>query len=240
MGCRTVVRGGCRWRATGTSSKPVIATSCGTRMPRWPSAWITPSAVWSLAQRIARGSFLLACLVVGAVGSSGDVAEAFVSVVVRQVMDQRSDPGPVVAPDVDGRGCGAAGQRHDRDHVGQPCDPDRRQHPVVEDQAIRLAGEGADPLCNVVVVEPDRADEQIEAAALRPHFDAAIDDVDEEEALVLTLEVSLTALSAENDADHFFQPVGQSPRGAVGHEAELANGLHDPVSCLNAWSAEAA
>ena len=57
MGWRTVVSCGRRCRATGMSSKPVTATSPGTSMPCCASAYMTPSAVWSLAQTIARGSW---------------------------------------------------------------------------------------------------------------------------------------------------------------------------------------
>src|SRR6202165_482328 len=276
IGWRTVVSGGCRWRATGTSSKPVIATSWGTRIPRCASAWITPKAVWSLAQRMARGnlrpasrkrptpapaprravvalpgrprleagaesgSLFFECArtrpVVGAVGTSGDIAEAPILVVGHQVTDQRPNPRLVVASDVQGSGRGGPGQGHDRDHVRQPRDSGRREHAVVEDQAVRLDRERGNPCRHVVVVESDGADQQVEAATLCPHFDAPIDDVDEEEALVLALEEFLV-LAPEDDADDLFQAVGKGARSAIAHEAELANRAHDPLPGLGTRAA---
>jgi hypothetical protein len=63
----------------------------------------------------------------------------------------------------------------------------------VEDETVRFARERGNPCRHVVVIESHGADQQVESATLRPHLDATVDDVDEEEALVLALEELLTA-----------------------------------------------
>ena len=54
-GWRTVVIGGVAQRVSGRSSKPTTLTSSGTRSPRRRTASYTPSAIWSLAAKIAVG-----------------------------------------------------------------------------------------------------------------------------------------------------------------------------------------
>src|SRR5207248_1018779 len=179
MGWRTVVRGGCRWRATGTSSKPVTATVSGILIPLRARACITPSAVWSLAQTIARGS-------------------------LRGVSTS-----PVTT----------------RKPPAQACDAAGRKHAVVQDQAVDLARHRLDAARHVLIGEPNRADEHVEAAPLGGHVDAAVDDVHEQKALVLVLEARFVT-SPEDDADHLFQPIGEGAGGAVGDEAELGHRLH--------------
>ena len=50
---RTVVSGGVKYCASGMSSKPTTLTSRGISRPRSCSARSTPSAIWSLATKIA-------------------------------------------------------------------------------------------------------------------------------------------------------------------------------------------
>jgi len=45
-------------------------------------------------------------------------------------------------------------------------DPDRREHPVVEDETVGLAGHGGNSLQHVLVVEGDGAHQHVEATAL--------------------------------------------------------------------------
>jgi hypothetical protein len=128
-----------------------------------------------------------------------------------EVPHQLSDPVLVVAADVQRRMGRGPGKSHDWDHVGQPCDSDRRKHAVVQDQAVRLSRQRGDPRRHVVVVEPDGADQQVESAAACPNLDTAVDDVDEEKALVFALEQRLASTPKDN-ADDFLEPVGQSAR----------------------------
>src|SRR5438552_3452861 len=155
IGWRIVVSGGWRWRATGTSSNPVTATSCGTLIPRRGGACITPGAVWLLGQTTAGG---------------------------------RS------------RGCAGGG----------------------------LLPRG-DPRRHVFVVVPDRADQDVEATALRGDVDTAIDDVDEEQAFVLVFEESFVT-AAKDHADDLLEAVRQSARRAVADEAELGDRLHHSLA----------
>ncbi len=80
--------------------------------------------------------------VVGTVGTAGEVGEVAVAMLDHQVVDERAHAGAVVAADIDGFRRGPSGEGHDRDHVGQPGDLGFREHLVVEDQPIRLAGDG--------------------------------------------------------------------------------------------------
>src|SRR5207249_691726 len=89
---------------------------------------------------------------------------------------------------------------------------------------------------HVLLANADGADQHIEAATLCRHLDAAVDDVDEEKALVLVLEGRLIA-PPEDDADRFLETVGESPRSAVRHEAELSNRSQHPLAGLRAGSA---
>ena len=144
--------------------------------------------------------------VVRAVASSGQVPDAFVTVIDHEVADQRADSGLVVAADVHGPRSRASRQGHDRHDAGQPGDPDRRQHPVVEDEAVSLPGHRGNALQHVVVVVGNRAHQDVESTTLCFDLDPAVDDVDVEKALVLVLEERFIA-ATNDDADHFFESV---------------------------------
>jgi hypothetical protein len=59
---RTVVSGGMKYAASGTSSKPTMLRSCGTRRPRSCSARRMPSARWSFAANTAVTSVIRASI----------------------------------------------------------------------------------------------------------------------------------------------------------------------------------
>ena len=103
----------------------------------------------------------------------------------------------------------------------------------MKDHPVRLPGDGGDPAAEVLLVDPDRAHQDVEAPALRGDLDAAVDDVDEEEALVLVREGDLVA-PPEDDADHLFEAVGERPGGSVWHEAELADRQEHALAGLGA------
>jgi len=86
-----------------------------------------------------------------------------------------------------------------------------------------VAADGGEPRRHVLLVDADGADQHIEAAPLCGDFDATIDDVQEEEALLLVLEGHLAA-APEDDGDHLFEVAGERSRGAVGHEAKRPHG----------------
>jgi len=73
---------------------------------------------------------------------------------------------------------------------------------------------------------------------LRLGLNPPIDNVDVEKALVLVLEERFVA-TPKDDADNLFESVGQGPRRAVGHEAELANRAHHLLARLGTRSPEA-
>ena len=152
-----------------------------------------------------------------------------------EMPDQRAHASLVVAPDVHRPTHGSPGQGDDGDRGGQPGDAGRGQQAVVQDEPVRLAGDAGDASGRVFVVEPHRAHQHIEAAALRGDVDAAIDDVDEEKAFVLVLEVGFVA-AAKDDPHDFLQPVGERTRRTVGHEAELGHGSHDALTGARAGS----
>ena len=167
-------------------------------------------------------------VVVRAVDAPGQVAELVVAVVEHEVAYELAHALVVVAAHVHRAGHRRPGQRHDRNQRCQPGDAGRRDHAVVEDQAVGLAAHSGHACLDVAVVEADRPHEDVEALAPGGQVDAAIDDVDEEEALVLVGEGRLIA-SPEDHADDLLQAVGQRARRAVGHESELAHGLEDAV-----------
>ena len=99
----------------------------------------------------------------------------------------------------------------------------------MQDQPVRLAGDGGDPGHHVFLLHAHRTDEHIESTTLSRNFDAAIDDVHEQKVLLLVLERHLTA-APEDDGDHFLEVAGQRSSSAVGHEAERANGAQHPFA----------
>ena len=271
MGWRTVVSCGRRCRATGMSSNPVTATSPGTSTPRAASAYITPRAVWSFAQAIARGS------VVRLVDQPVDHPRAAEREVVAAPLRDRSSelrarpghlglerllPGQVVRavgmPGQVGRRCRSHGQltrcrassriparlsprtfavvsgrqarqRDDRHLPGKPGELVRLEYPVVQDQAVALAGQREDPLARVMVADVHGPDQQVEPVPLRHHLDAAVDHVGELQALVLVGEEALAGLAPGNapdgNADDFLEPGAQRAGGAVRREAQLGHRL---------------
>src|ERR1035441_2231711 len=262
MGCRTVVSWGRRCRATGMSLKPVTATSLGTSMPRWPSAYTTPSADWSFAHAMASGRTCRAARrptpahhppralvvrardgiwqdvpggqqpvddagaarcgvtvrrggtalplravhdgraalgdlglegraagqVVGAVNVAAQVGKGAVAVVTDQVASQVPHARRIVAVHVGGALRGTSGEGDDRDLPGEPLELTGIQHPVVQDQAVALTGQGEDPPAVVVVVHVDGADQQVVVAALGGNLDASVDEVGELQALLFVLD----------------------------------------------------
>jgi hypothetical protein len=100
----------------------------------------------------------------------------------------------------------------------------------VKDEPVSLARERADPRRHVVVAEPDGTYEQVESMSLSSYLYAPIDDVDEEKALVLTLEKRFACRPPKDDPDHLFEAVGKRSRRPVAHEAELPHRTHDPVA----------
>ena len=140
-----------------------------------------------------------------------------------QVVDQRPDAGSVVAANVDRFRRRRSGEGHDRDHVGEPDDFWLRKHLVVEDEPVRLAGDGGEPCRHVLVIGADGADEHVEPATLGGDLNAAVDDIKEEQALLLVLEGHLTA-ATEDNGDHLFEVVGEGAGRSIGDEAEGPNG----------------
>ena len=174
--------------------------------------------------------------VVGGVGMAGHVGDRGVAVIVDQVPGELGHPGSVVAAHV---GCGLGGDSRHRDdrHVpGQLGEPARLEHAVVQDQPVALARHRHDPPVRVVLVDVDRADQQVVAAALRRDLDAAVDDVGELQALVLLGERAFARLapgdSAEDHADDLLEPGAERSGRAVRDEPELGDGLQHPVPGL--------
>ncbi len=156
--------------------------------------------------------------------------------IVDQVPGELGHPGSVVAAHV-GRGLGGDSRHRDDRHVpGQLGEPARLEHAVVQDQPVALARHRHDPPVRVVLVDVDRADQQVVAAALRRDLDAAVDDVGELQALVLLGERAFARLApgdpAEDHADDLLEPGAERPGRAVRDEPELGDGLQHPVPGL--------
>ncbi|HEY4460725.1 MAG TPA: hypothetical protein VGN81_40875, partial [Pseudonocardiaceae bacterium] len=64
-------------------------------------------------------------------------------------------------------------------------DADRAEHLVVQDHAVAFACQRRDPALRAVVVDVDRAHQQVEPACSRARLDAAVEHVGEHQALVL-------------------------------------------------------
>ena len=171
--------------------------------------------------------------VVRAVGVPREVGEVPVSMVTGEVVDQGAHSGIVVATDIHRRPGWAARQRDDRDHLRQPGDAHRRQHPVVEDDAVRFAGDARDPRGRVRVVDADRAHQDVVAPALRRNLDTAVDAIDEQQALVLVLEGGL-ATTPEDDAHHLLETVGEGSGRRVWNKAELPDRAHHALARVRA------
>ncbi len=111
--------------------------------------------------------------------------------VAQQVPGQRAHARLVVAVHVTVVGVADVGQRHDRHSPGELSSCVWSQHPVVQDQSVTLAGQGEQPRPDVVIIDVDRAEQQVEAPPLRRELDAAVDHVGELQALVLLGEAAL-------------------------------------------------
>ena len=136
--------------------------------------------------------------------------------------------------------------------------------PVVQDQAVALARDREDPAARVVVGDVHRAQQQVEAAALRRPLDAPVEHVVELQRLGLVGErvvaeqpggVPRAAAPAGSTgggigepadsgrridhADDFLQPDRQRAGGAVGYVAEFGDRPLHPVPDLGARVAAA-
>src|SRR5205814_5155690 len=158
------------------------------------------------------------------------------AVVFDQVPDQRAHARLVVAANVHRALLRASGQRDDGDRLGELADGGGGQHAVVEDHAVGLAGDGRNAGGDLLVGVTDRAHQHVEAAALRGDVDASVDDVDEEEAFVLALEVGLLSPS-EDDPHDFLQAVGERPGRTVGDEAKLLDRANHALAGVGARAA---
>ena len=173
---------------------------------------------------------------VRAVDVAPDVADRAVTVVVQQVPGQVPHAGRVVTAHVGGRRRGHPGHRDHRDLAGQPFELVGFQHPVVQDDPVALAGQRQDAATRVVLVQVDRADQDVETAALRRLRDTPVDHVGELQAVFLVGEQVLGVPGRpgepDDDPGDFLQPHAQCPRRAVWDEAQLGHGLQHAVPGL--------
>ena len=145
-------------------------------------------------------------------------------------------PAGVVAAHVRGGLGGYAGQRDDRDLPGQPVQLARLEHPVVQDQAVALAGQRQDP-----AAAPWSFTSTERISRLKPGSWAATSMP----RLIMSGNCRLSSSSGEDaladlgrrrppddHADDLLQPGAQRPGRAVRGEAELGDGLQDPLPGL--------
>ena len=117
-----------------------------------------------------------------------------------------------------------------------PRQPDQLlglQHPVVQDQPVALAGQREDPPA-VPLVQVDRPDQQVVAVrwatiSMPRLIMSGNCRFSSSSANMLC---RATARPPDDDADDLLEPDAQRPGRAVGHEAELGDGLQHPVPGL--------
>ncbi len=179
--------------------------------------------------------------------------------VVEQVPGQGPHARHVVAAHVGRGGAGDARQGDDGDLPGDLVDLAGLEHAVVQDQPVALARDREDPAAGLVVGDVHRAQQQVEAAALRRPLDAPVEHVVELQRLGLVGERVVAEQPGgvpragrpggqhgrrdrrarrqrppHDHADDFLQPDGQRAGGAVRDVAELGDRPLHPVPDLRA------
>src|SRR6266536_787852 len=217
IGWRTVVSGGSARRAGWMSSKPVTATSPGTRIPAAVRARRTPMAIWSLAHTTASGS-AARCLTSSSSAACSPLAMLKI---------------PCAEPMSWHRGLPrSAWSRASRRWIasgefGGALDVPGGGESFADEDPVHLARQGVKAgqfrLAGSVCLH--EAAEQQPLAVADPCLHAALYFVVVEQALVLDVMLAcLPALDAHH-ADDVLAAAGQALGGAIGHVAELLDGL---------------
>ena len=154
--------------------------------------------------------------------------QAPLAVIADEMGDHGGRAGQVVGRHhVDGLLVRGAREDHYGDTRGQALDEGGGDDPLTDQDAVDLAGERLDPGEAGVVRALQEGDEQRPVMVADPGLHPAQHLVVEQQVHVLDVVLLRLPLHADQ-ADHVLAAAGQALRGAVGHVAELLDGLLDP------------